>query len=347
MSLDEKFRLYTLGATLDGDPAPLPPTTFSEVGAMEVEHIERWVARDPSILGEELLVVARQFAGWDRTGDRPDLLALDREGRTCVIELKRDSSGNGQDLQAIRYAAYVSGLDRDKIATIYAGQLQRDTGAQVSDADALEQIEEFIGTEGLHVLDDPDQDPRIILVARRFLVGVTNTVLWLRGRFDLDITCVQLTPFEHDGQLFLAADTIIPLPTAKDYEVAVREKRQRSRSRNATSLDWEMAKAFIASVPPGRWTTYGEVADAAGNRAAPVPVGNWLARPDNHVPGVHRVLRESGQVSPGWQASDPGLPATPEGVQELLASENVEFAGRRARADQRWTADDWRATLEP
>ena len=39
--------------------------------------------------------IASQFAGFDKTKDRPDLLALDADGKLVVIEIKRDRLGNG------------------------------------------------------------------------------------------------------------------------------------------------------------------------------------------------------------------------------------------------------------
>jgi hypothetical protein len=58
-----------------------------------VQHIEKWLAAVPELLGEELLVVTTQFAGFDKTKERSDILALDRAARLVVIELKRDVSG--------------------------------------------------------------------------------------------------------------------------------------------------------------------------------------------------------------------------------------------------------------
>ena len=58
--------------------------------------------------GEELKIVTNQFAKFEGAKDRLDVLALDGMGRLVVIEVKRDTSGGYQDLQALRYAAFAS-----------------------------------------------------------------------------------------------------------------------------------------------------------------------------------------------------------------------------------------------
>src|SRR5438105_3907093 len=96
------FRLPT--GSLTGAPEPLAPGSFEDFGLLEVSHIERWIEKRPDVLGEPLLVITTEFAGFDKTKERLDLLALDITGRLVVVELKRDTSGPRQDLQALRYA---------------------------------------------------------------------------------------------------------------------------------------------------------------------------------------------------------------------------------------------------
>ena len=47
----------------------------------------------PGCLGEELLIIQKEFSGFDDTQERLDLLALDKDGRLVVIENKLDDSG--------------------------------------------------------------------------------------------------------------------------------------------------------------------------------------------------------------------------------------------------------------
>jgi hypothetical protein len=67
-----------------------------------------------------------------------------------------------------------------------------------------------------------------------------------------------------------------------------------------------------------------------------------LAATGELIPNVYRVLNAVGEVSEGWKAVRPDLPADPAGVHELLESEGVHFdENGRADQTQRWTVDDW------
>ena len=75
---------------------------FSQLGLQERRDIQEWVAANPSILGDDLLIIGKEFAGFDRTNERLDLLAVDSEGKLVIIELKRDDTGADAHWQAIK-----------------------------------------------------------------------------------------------------------------------------------------------------------------------------------------------------------------------------------------------------
>ena len=66
---------------------------FSDLKLREREHLQEWVAHTPEALGEELLIIQKEFDGFADTRERLDLLALDKEGHLVVIENKLDDSG--------------------------------------------------------------------------------------------------------------------------------------------------------------------------------------------------------------------------------------------------------------
>jgi hypothetical protein len=222
------FLLFKMpDGTLDGVPEEVDPESFAALGALEVQHIERWLINAPAVLGEELLVITNQFAGFDSTRERSDILALDRAGKLVVIELKRDSSGSRQDLQALRYAAYSATLGHDDLAELYAAHHGR-MGNVLSEEDALAALEEHVDQREIAELSE-DIRPRIILVAKSFQVEVTATCLWLREAWGVDITCVQLVPYRVDGQVLLASSVLIPLPEASAYTVKRERKHQQAQ----------------------------------------------------------------------------------------------------------------------
>ncbi|MGR3434644.1 MAG: hypothetical protein ACU0CO_07120 [Shimia sp.] len=84
----------------------LDRTSFAEAGFIERGHLQEWLAADPaalgSVLGDDLLVIQKEFDGFDGTRERLDLLALDRQGQLVVIESKLDDSGHEVVWQALK-----------------------------------------------------------------------------------------------------------------------------------------------------------------------------------------------------------------------------------------------------
>jgi len=209
--------------------ARLLPKTFTELHLLERFDIQEWIAQSPEILGEDLLMIAKELELPSRI--RIDLLAIDRKGNLVIIELKRDESGSAVEWQAIKYASYCSNFLPEDIFSYYARYLESDSD------EAQLKIEEFLDEE----LSSLNQGQRIIMVAREFHSDVASAVLWLRD-FEVDIKCVRLRPYmDADSDLFITPDTIIPLPEAKDYverkEFKRREQKQLTTVRSSFSLE--------------------------------------------------------------------------------------------------------------
>ncbi|MEK9565129.1 MAG: MmcB family DNA repair protein, partial [Deltaproteobacteria bacterium] len=86
--------------------AKVQKSSFSELNLKERFDIQEWVDSTPEILGEDLLIIAKELVL--SSGKRLDLLAVDKEGALVIIELKRDDSGSEVEWQAIKYASYCS-----------------------------------------------------------------------------------------------------------------------------------------------------------------------------------------------------------------------------------------------
>ncbi|MEW8640165.1 MAG: hypothetical protein AB2544_19340 [Candidatus Thiodiazotropha endolucinida] len=87
----------------------LQQRTFSELGFKERENLQEWIAKEPNVLGEELLIIQKEFSGFSDTQERLDLLALDKQGSLVIIENKLDDSGRDVTWQSLKYASYCSG----------------------------------------------------------------------------------------------------------------------------------------------------------------------------------------------------------------------------------------------
>ncbi|MCC6602224.1 MAG: DUF91 domain-containing protein [Anaerolineae bacterium] len=197
---------------------PLQEQSFTYLRLRERFDIQEWVAKTPAILGEDLLVIAKEL--FLPSGIRLDLLAIDRHANLVIIELKRESSGRDVEWQAIKYASYCSSFLAEDIFALLADYRSEDLD------DAQEQIEAFLLTD----LEELNQKQRLILVAQQFHSDVASAVLWLR-EYGLDIKCVRLQAYtDTGGRLFVNPEIIIPLPEAKDY-IERKEAKQKEVKR--------------------------------------------------------------------------------------------------------------------
>ncbi len=103
----------------------LKSKSFSELGFSERNHLQEWLAYQPDAFGEELLIIQKEFDGFDDTRERLDLLALDKDGNLVVIENKLDDTGKDVTWQAMKYASYCASLKTESICGIYQDHLTK------------------------------------------------------------------------------------------------------------------------------------------------------------------------------------------------------------------------------
>lgn len=200
--------------------APVQRRSFADLGFQERAHLQEWLAHAPQALGEDLLIIQKEFAGFDGTQERLDLLALDATGKLVVIENKRDDSGRGVIWQALRYAAYCSTLTTRQIIDIYRQHL----GVDAAEAEA--RIRAFLGDEMGEeeaLTLNPADTQRLILVAAEFRKEVTATALWLLNK-RIDIKCIQVIPYQSGEDLYLDVQQLIPTPETGDFMIRLAEK---------------------------------------------------------------------------------------------------------------------------
>ncbi len=189
---------------------------FARLGLQERKDIQEWIAANPSILGEDLLIIAKEFSNFDRTNERLDLLAVDANGKLVIIELKRDDTGADAHWQAIKYASYFHHVNLEDIIRMLAAY------EEGSEEDAKQRLQEHLENDNLDILNN---DQRIILASHRFAPEVTSAALWLNQKTSGEdlITCIQLTPYRDakTDSLYIQANTIIPMPGTEDYIIQI------------------------------------------------------------------------------------------------------------------------------
>jgi len=200
--------------------------TFSELGFKERGHLQEWLEGNPEALGEEFLVIQKEFSGFNDTNERLDLLALDKKGNAVIIENKLDDTGRDVTWQALKYASYCSTLTKEQIRNIYQQYLDK----QGKGEEATNKLSEFFNNIEYDELSiNQRQSQRIILVAGSFRKEVTSTVLWLLN-FKIKMQCFKATPFALNDQLFLTLEQIIPTKDAEDYTISMVDKAQEDLS---------------------------------------------------------------------------------------------------------------------
>ena len=222
----------TLYLVDNGKITPVSPTTFAQQGIQERKHLQALLKSRPEIISPDTLIVAEEFSDWEDSRRRIDLLGIDKSANLVVIELKRTEDGGHMELQAVRYAAMISAMTFDMLALRYDEFLKNNA----DEKDARDSLIEFLNWDGS---DDPTlgQETKIVLASAEFSRELTTSVLWLNEQ-GLDIRCVRMRPYDNDGQVLLDIQTIIPMPEAEEYQIRIREKRQRERVVRESTRDF-------------------------------------------------------------------------------------------------------------
>jgi hypothetical protein len=217
----------------ENDFRKIDPTSFGDENIKERQDLQRLLKDHIAEIAPDCMVIAEEFSNWEDSQRRIDLLCVDRQGNLVVVELKRDQKGQHMELQALRYAAMVSAMTFAEAVQTFEQYVRKNYG---DPSGCAEQLRKFMA-EG----DDEDlplqpeakfnreRDVRLILVSSGFSIELTTTVLWLRDR-DVDIRCVKMTPYRHEGKLLVQTEQVIPLPEAEDITVKIGMKRAEERS---------------------------------------------------------------------------------------------------------------------
>lgn len=228
---------------------PIEARSFSEMGFREREHLQEWLANQPEALGEELLIIQKEFDGFDDTKERLDLLALDKNGQLVLIENKLDDSGRDVVWQALKYAAYCSSLKSSQIVGIFKSYLNTYYEGQGTSAE--ERICEFLDCTDLsETILNEGSSQRIILVAANFRKEVTSTVLWLLNH-GISMKCIKVTPFMLEEDLILDVQQIIPPPEAQEFMIGLSDKdKSEASAKNSQNKSQKLRKAFWTATLP-------------------------------------------------------------------------------------------------
>lgn len=205
-------RILSIDKSFPTAARPLNQTTLEAQGWTEPRHLERWLTEHIDVLDETLMIITTQFARWESDSEsakeRLDILALSSSGELVVVELKRGSDPRVH-LQALTYAALVSGFTLGVLAEAHATWLSNRAGTPVAPSTAEALLKE-------HVADEWDDTllslPRIMLVAENFPGQVITTLQWLSTAApQLNFEAHQYTAFDRGSEVDIAFQQLWPV----------------------------------------------------------------------------------------------------------------------------------------
>lgn len=260
---------------MDGDtPRRLPAT------AMPTElMLEDFLDRDPSLLGERLLVIGRQV----RTPYQKfiDLLAIDVEGNLQVLELKRDKTPRDVVAQVLDYGSWVATLDRDTIIDLATEHL----GSPFETA--------FEEVFGISAPDELNASLKLVVVATDLDLSSERIVTYLRD-FGVPVNVVFFTYLEDDGRRYLARSW---LTAGDEGGPGVAARKQKGKRAEWNGTDWFVSFGDESSRSWDDGRRYGFISAGGGTWYSGslhnLPIG---ARINVHIPkngyvAIGEVLR--------------------------------------------------------
>ena len=156
--------------------------------------LEDWIAQDPSILGLDLLIIARQnqqFRG------RVDLLGINRDGDVTIIELKRDKTPRDVVAQTLEYASWVQELSTKHIYNLAFQYLQR----PLQDA--------FRDKFGCSLPETLNTNHSMVIVASELDESSKRIVEYLAKVHELNINTAFFNAFADAHDKYLVADWLM------------------------------------------------------------------------------------------------------------------------------------------
>jgi len=250
---------------------------FTEYGeqSFKSEHDERtlesWLEKNPESIVEDgaLLIIGRQIA--TNLGSFVDLLALDREGNTAIIELKRERTPRDTVAQALEYASWAEGLEYDNLEQILRDYLDNDALSLLEYHRAFFKLEE---AEGVSF----NKDQRLVIVGYDISPEIRQTASFLRKK-RIRATCVEFNYFQDTSkEQLMSVDIVI----GKEPIV---KGRQRTETRPATD-----EVKFLTDLDETARPIFNAVLAAAKKQRLPIHWGAVGFSINADIDGTHVAL---------------------------------------------------------
>jgi hypothetical protein len=174
-------------------------------------------------VGQQLIFVGKELRPSETVADRIDLLAIDPDGSTVIVELKRGND-KFQLLQAVAYAGMIAKLSPAEI-------LER------AGKDRAESIEEFVGESEIN------GSQRILLIAEEYDYEILIAAEWLYEK-SVEIDCVRVALAVDGIAEYLTFTQIFPTPKLAEQ---ARKRSQAIKGGAIRYASWEEALADVSN----------------------------------------------------------------------------------------------------
>jgi hypothetical protein len=199
------------------------------------ERLEAWLDEDISVLSDELLIIGRQVL--TAYGGYIDLLCLDENGDTVVIELKRDRTPRQVTAQALDYGSWVQSLSNEDISEL-AGAYLGDKG--------LGNLEEAFRAKFESDLPDVLNESQSMLVVGSKIDPASERIMaYLSDTYSVNINAATFQFFKEDDREFIARTFLIEPGQVKD--------RARRTSKRKPGLTFEQLQRIADENDVGRY----------------------------------------------------------------------------------------------
>jgi len=207
--------------------------TLREIKKSKLERekrIEDWLERDISIISSDLLIIGRQVE--TDFGGIIDLLCLDYNGDTVIVELKRGRTPREVTTQVLDYASWVKDLSNEKITEIANNYL--------SEKGPLEKaFKEKFGEELPEIINEHH---KMLIVASEIDSTTERIIEYLSNTYGVGINAVSFHYFRNDeGKEFLARVFLIE-PGQVEYRTQTKSVSKRKPPLTYEELE-EIAKS--------------------------------------------------------------------------------------------------------
>jgi len=219
------MKLFTIDK--DGKLIQFKEQSFAEDNR-EID-LEILLEKNPEYFLEnsKVLIIGRQVT--TNLNTFIDLLGIDKDGNTVVIELKREKTPRDTIAQILEYASFVEILDYEQLNGIY----QDYSGDEMSLEEYHQQFFQNNGDTSVAF----NKSSKLIVVAQNISTGIKQTALYLRKK-GIDICCMEFKYF-----LNKAKERMI----SSDYVIGEEEliKSEKIKSVELPKVD---EKQFISSL---------------------------------------------------------------------------------------------------